>query len=112
MIAPASPTRGRLEGAIDNASEAEALLLLDTLPAGSWSATFGAADQGERGNRLRASTWRAHLDALNGVEVRELYGWRRDRTLLPTAVDPGVAHTGREDLAVSHLGVVLHKPPG
>ncbi|MBX3465733.1 MAG: hypothetical protein KF878_02405 [Planctomycetes bacterium] len=67
---------------------------------------FPPGEQGQRGNRLRASEWRRRVAALPGLETRDLYAWRRDAALLPRDVDPAVAHEGPDDLRTSHLALV------
>lgn len=71
---------------------------------------FGAAAQGTRGNRLRASDWLRRLAALPGTSTRAAWAWRRDAALLPGRISPTIAHAGPDDLRTSHVGLLTVRP--
>lgn len=70
---------------------------------------FSPVEQTERGNRLRASAWRAAFAAVPGLSYCELWAWQRDDKPLPVALDPTVACSDETDLRTSHLGIAASR---
>ena len=71
--------------------------------------SFGPRQQSERGNRIRRSGWEARCARLEGLRTEVLYAWQRDASFLPSPIDPGIEHTGTDDLRTSHLGLCLRR---
>lgn len=71
------------------------------------------ADQcGARGNRLRFSDWQRLLRDSTGLDWRYPYVPARHDAALPVPIDPGIGHSGEEDLRVSAFVAVARAPGG
>jgi hypothetical protein len=75
------------------------------------AAPFAPAEQNQRGNRLRASSWCEFFAAQPGLSHRILWSWQRRDCPLPGALAPEVRYVDDEDLRTSHLGVLVRSQP-
>lgn len=60
----------------------------------------------DRGNRIRSSEWLDIFQQLPNSEYQTIYSHSRVDTPLPETIDPTIAHTGEQDLRISHLGIL------
>ena len=73
---------------------------------------FTEDDQGMRGNRIRGSHWAEILSQVKDADFRFIYQWSRLDRRLPDVVDPSIRYVNADDLATSHLGVLIEKKAG
>jgi SAM-dependent methyltransferase len=70
------------------------------------SHAFTPAEQSDRGNRLRSSSWMEALEATPGLSHRVLWSWQRNDRPLPKMIDQAIRYRDEVDLRTSHLGVL------
>lgn len=71
---------------------------------------YSASDHDRRGNRLRASDWRAVFSALPGFDWRFLEQ-SKDAALLPALIAPELRHYSPDDLRVVHFTAIGRRLP-
>jgi SAM-dependent methyltransferase len=69
-------------------------------------AIFTRSVQSVRGNRIRASEWMRIFNSIPNMEFRLLFAYTRKDRPLPITIHSSISHDGKEDLRVSHLGVI------
>jgi len=73
------------------------------------SKLYDSHNQTRRGNRLRCSNWINIFSNIDKTNSKLIYKWLRKDKPLPKFIDSSIKYIDKEDLRVSHIGILTEK---